>query len=50
MSKPQIALYTKALNPLLASLKQNATINYANSKKIRQSIIKLFKFQATQFW
>ena len=46
MSKPQMALYTKVLNPLLASLKKNSTINYSNSKKIRQSIIKLIQISS----
>ena len=46
MSKPQIALYTKILNPLLASLKQNPSVNYSNAKKIRSSIIKLIQISS----
>ena len=46
MSKPQIALYTKVLNPLLASLKNNPSINYSNAKKIRSSIIKLIQISS----
>jgi hypothetical protein len=46
MSKPQIALYTKVLNPLLASLKRNPSINYSNAKKIRSSIIKLIQISS----
>jgi len=46
MSKPQVALYTKILNPLLASLKENSTINYSNAKKIRSSIIKLIQISS----
>ncbi len=46
MSKPQIALYTKVLNPLLASLKNNSSINFSNAKKIRSSIIKLIQISS----
>ncbi len=46
MSKPQIALYTKVLNPLIASLKENPSINFSNAKKIRSSIIKLIQISS----
>ena len=50
MSKPQMALYTKVLNPLLASLKKNSTVNYSNSKKIRRQLLNSSKFQVILFW
>jgi len=46
MSEPQIALYTKVLNPLLAALKDDSVINYSNSKNIRRSIIKLIQISS----
>ncbi len=46
MSEPQVALYTKVLNPLLASLKNDSAVNYSNSKNIRKSIIKLIQISS----
>ena len=46
MSQPQMALYAKVLNPLLATFKNNFTIDYSNSRDIRQSIIRLIQISS----
>jgi len=46
MSEPQIALYAKVLNPLLATLKNDSQISYSNSRDIRQSIIRLIQISS----
>ncbi|MDA9201243.1 SNF2-related protein, partial [Candidatus Pelagibacter ubique] len=46
MSEPQMALYAKVLNPLLATLNNDSAINYSNSRDIRQSIIRLIQISS----
>ena len=46
MSDPQIALYAKVLNPLLATLNNDTAISYSNSRDIRQSIIRLIQISS----
>ena len=48
MSKPQMALYTKVLNPLIVT-KKNSTINYSNSKKLDSQLLNSSKFQESCF-
>ena len=44
MSKPQLSLYTKVLNPFIASLK--TTPNYKKFRDIRKSIIRLIQLSS----
>jgi|TARA_B100001964_G_C14258006_1_gene613528 hypothetical protein len=46
MSGPQIALYSSVLNPLLRSLKEDASISYSNFRNIRRSIIRLIQISS----
>ncbi len=46
MSKPQIALYTNVVNPLIASLKNDSNVNISNARRIRQSIIRLIQISS----
>ena len=46
MSEPQMALYAKVLNPLLATLNNDSAISYSNSRDIRQSIIRLIQISS----
>ena len=46
MSKPQLSLYTKVLNPFIASLKSNPNLNYKKFRDIRKSIIRLIQLSS----
>jgi SNF2 family DNA or RNA helicase len=46
MSKPQLSLYTRVLNPFIASIKSNANFNYKKFRDIRKSIIRLIQLSS----
>ena len=49
MTKPQLSLYTKVLNPFIASLKSNPNLNYKKFRDIRKSIIRLIQLSSQSF-